>query len=417
MQTQKEKLDIPIVVLIGYILSFAFEGPIRVLLSIGGIETLLYSRDLFALIVILWAALKNRSRSPQSLNITAIFVYILICHSVISLWLGHTLGSTLFAIKIFLGLALGLACSNYLHTHQKLLTKLIVLLFLACCIGVFINATVGMLPWEGAEFESAFGSATNRLWWAGGERRLPGFARSSTTTAAAIGLSGLFLMSYVKNYFIKFLILCIGIPAVYLTTSKGVILSFLITGCWCFIPSGKIKRPTGLSLLWGSALLAAILPFASAYIEPNPSLIRMAPGFLSSFADRASNTWPDALRDLDTWYLWLIGQGVGGIGSPLRYSNEIHRFNPIDNLFLYSFTIFGLLGAFYYAFAANRISKIDLERSNYNLGLFTMGIHFFCYGITAHQLEEPLESTFFGMLIAYTPYLWKSYQARSTKKT
>lgn len=405
------KMEWPLILFVGYLCSLAFEGPVRMIFSLARLETLLYSRDVFTLIAIIWATFQSQTRYTSKANLTSVLLYILICHSVLGLWLGHPLGSTLFAIKIFLALLLGTVCAGYLHTRKEFFVKFIIFLFAGCCFGVYLNVAAGTLPWEGVDFESAFGASTNLVWWAGGERRLPGFARVSTTTAAAIGLTGLFLMSYTKNQILKLLVLGVGVPAVYLTTSKGVILSFLITGCWCFIPSGKIRKQTGIFLLWGSALMAALLPFISAYFQPSPAFMRKMPGFLSSFAERAAITWPKAIEDLNAWHLWLLGQGVGGIGGPLKYGHEYYRYNPIDNLFLYLFTIFGILGIFYYAFAAFRISKIISQDNPFNLGLLAMGIHFFCYGITAHQLEDPLESMWFGMVIAYIPFSWYSGKA------
>lgn len=395
-------------------ISLAFEGPVRMIFSIARIETLLYLRDVLAMIVVIKTALQGKHGQT---NTTGIFLYAMLCHSILGLWIGHPLASTLFGFKIFIGLMMGMACGKYLSSNQAFITKFITFLFIACSIGAYVNYFYGVLPWEGAEFESAFGAATNKMWWAGGERRLPGFARISTTTAAAIGITGVFLAGYTRNYLYKALILIAGLPAIFITTSKGVILSFLIVGIWCFIPAGAFRRKSGVALLWGNAILALMLPFVSYYVRPNPNIIRSTPGFLSSFADRASTTWPNALEDLNTWHLWLLGQGVGGIGSPLRFGAEYLRFNPIDNLFLYMFTVFGALGVIYYLFAAVRISKVADLPGDYHLGLLAMGIHFFCYGITAHQIEDAFEAMWMGMLITYIPLEIQNYRRQKSKNS
>lgn len=412
-----KRYDTNLIILVGYLISLAFEGPIRLAFSIAHIETLLYARDVLAIYVVISSSFWRPKEDEHSVNITAIFLYAIICHSMISLWIGHPLSSILFAIKIFMALLVGLSCGKYLRTNGEFFTKFITFLFIACSAGAIINKLYGVLPWEGAEFESAFGSATNRVWWAGGERRLPGFARVSTTTAAAIGITGVFLAAYTRSYLLKIAIFSVGISAIYITTSKGVILSFVIVGLWCFIPRGELQRKSGIWLLWANALAAIVIPFVSAYIHPNPNIMRQTPNVLSSFAERVALTWPNAIDDLSNWHLWIVGQGVGGIGGPLRFGHEYYRFNPIDNLFLYSFTIFGILGVFYYIFAAMRITKIAEKGDAYHLGLLAMGIHFFCYGITAHQVEDPFESMWLGMIITYIAMTKPNLYGRTARRS
>lgn len=405
-----KKSGAALIILIGYLLSLALEGPLRLLLAAGHIETLLYSRDVLAFAVVLIKSTTTDRPSSRQWNITSIFLYAIICHSIFGLWVGHPISSILFSIKIFISLMFGFACAPLLRTRKEIFVRLIFFIFTSCCIGVYFNTIYGFLPWEGAEFESAFGTSVNRLWWAGGERRLPGFGRASTTTAAAIGITGIFITSFVNKWKYKVLTLAFGVPAIYLTTSKGALLSFLVVGIWCFVKKGQIRAKSGLALLWTTVILCTAAPLAAAFFKPEPSLIRAVPRFLSSFADRAAQTWPTAFDHISGIHLALLGQGIGGAGSPLKFGHEYVNFNPIDNLFLYLYLTFGMFGIIYYIFSAIQISKIAREADDFSLGLFAIGIHIFCYGITAHQIEDAFESIWIGMLVAYIPLLKRGYQ-------
>jgi hypothetical protein len=173
------------------------------------------------------------------------------------------------------------------------------------------------------------------------------------------------------------------------------------------LPHGEFKRKAGVALLWFNVFAAIVVPFVGVYCDINPLFMRMVPGFVTSFVERMAITWPGALENMDHWYFWLIGQGFGGIGGALRMGGDLGRFNPIDNLFLYSYVNFGLLGVFYYFFAAwniGRVVEVDREGDDsYSLAVLAMGIHFFCYGITAHQVEDAFESMWFGLIVMCRP--------------
>lgn len=397
-------MPLTLIVLVAYVLSIAFEGPLRTVLSLARVEMLLYVRDLAAFCTIAYYARPSSWTDKTAVNLTSIAVYALACHSVLGLWLGHPLGPALFAIKLFLALLFGLCVAQHIHKYEKLMLTLLTFIFVSSTMGVFINKALGTFPWEGDGFDTVFGTVkTTNVWWSGGERRLPGFSRASFTVASIMGISGVFLSAYSKSTLTRITLFAIGMPAIYLTTSKGIMISYMIVSAWTLLPQGQFKSQLGKIGFWFFVLLGVALPLLAALLNLTPNIIRTAPANLSSFADRFSTTWPEALLGLDHWHLWITGQGVGGVSGALRYGSEAWMYNPIDNLFLYCFMNFGILGAIYYGFFAYRTSKLHLSDSKLHRAFFASGFLIFSYGVTAHMLEDAFISITLGMLIALYP--------------
>lgn len=397
-------MPLTMIVLVAYMLSIAFEGPLRTTLSLAHIEMLLYTRDLAAFCTIAYYVRPSAWADKTAVNLTSIAVYALACHSVLGLWLGHPLGPVLFAIKLFLAFLFGLCVAQHIHKHEKLLLILLTMIFISSALGVFLNKALGTFPWEGDGFDTVFGTVkTTNVWWSGGDRRLPGFSRASFTVASILGISGVFLSAYSKSTLVRMTLFAIGMPAIYLTTSKGIMISYMLVSAWTMLPHSLFKTKSGQFGLWFFVILGIVLPFLAAALGLTPNVIRTAPASLSSFADRFSTTWPDALLGLNHWYLWITGQGVGGVSGALRFGTEAWMYNPIDNLFLYCFMNFGILGALYYGFFAYRTSKLHLSDSRLHRAFFASGFLIFSYGVTAHMLEDAFVSIVLGILIALYP--------------
>jgi hypothetical protein len=405
----------PLLILMGYLTSLAFEGPTRTLLSVVRMENLLYIRDLLAILMIIAACrVKPDFGGAESGNgLIHIVVYLALCHAVLGLWLGNQVAPVLFALKIFVALVFGLAVAKHVQLHERVFANFLVVLFVGSVIGVYVNALIGEFPWEGQEYDTAFGAVKGtKVWWAGGERRLAGFARASYSAASAIGIGGVFLSAYLERNLWKWVVFFVGMPAIYLTTSKGVIISYFLVSIWAiWVSAGRVRTPTGqfgASGAWLAYLFCAIsfaAPLISAYVSPSSDLVRTAPSNLSSFADRAAVTWPSAFRDIDGWWEWIAGFGLGGVGSPLRFSLNSWRFNPVDNMTLYLYLNFGVLGLVYYMYlvkkVACRIASVRESDIPFELGLMAVGLLVISYGITTQIIEDPLVTIIFGVAVAY----------------
>ncbi len=298
----------------------------------------------------------------------------------------------------------GTAAAASVYKHRKYLPTIFTILFLCAAAGVYLNKALKTFPWEGEEFETAFGVVkTTTVWWSEGERRLSGFARASFSAASIIGLSGAFIMLHAKSLSVRLLTLAFGAPAIYLTTSKGMALSYLVVGLLALTTkeSGRARIPLSKGLIITFSILAVAAPVLSALIEPNPLLIRTVPSQLSSFMDRASTTWPTAIQYMNSWYNLLIGMGLGGAGGPLRYGSEYLKYNPLDNIFLYLFVNFGLAGLAYYTILTSRLLNAATSTLNQSAGFAGIVIAIYCYGITAHLFEDAFVSIIIGILIGW----------------
>jgi hypothetical protein len=409
----KKVFDWRLLFLGAYLFTLVFEGPVRMALTLLNIETLLYTRDLVALGTILWVSFKGYP-DKNRFNVSALVFFLILCHAILSWWIGHPIASVLFGFKIFISFMFGVACSDLLLENERWVVRLAVFFLGMSAIGVFLNVVVGTYPWEGGEFESVLGVSKNsNIWWSGGERRLAGFARMSFSAAVIIGMCGVFVMAYVESYFLKIAAAALALPAIYITTSKGVILSFLFAGMVGFLPKGWFRQRMTFWLIGFFALSAAVLPLWMSVVQLNPNLMRFVPSMLSSFVDRAAVTWPGALADLSNWYNVLVGQGVGGIGGSLRYGSEFYRYNPIDNLFLYFYWTYGIFGVAYYAASVLQIFRIP-QSERYGSALLAVGVLVFGYGVTAHQFEDAFVGIVFGLLVGAVP--WAAGAWRSVRK-
>lgn len=408
-EQRRERIPVPLAVLMGYVTSLALEGPLRSLLSVIRMENLLYVRDLLAVLVIAHACHfpSFESGRPARRGFIGLIVYIAFCHAILGLWLGNQVPPVLFALKIFVAFVFGMAVAEHVHGKENLFARFMWALFIVSSIGVYINAVVGAFPWEGMDYDTAFGSVKNtRVWWAGGERRLSGFTRANYSAASAIGLSGVFLAAYVKNRAFKILIFLVGMPAIYLTTSKGVIISFFIITLWSLLKADGGRNKAGSMLAYAFALIAVAAPIVSSMIGPSPDLVRTAPSILSSFADRASVTWPNAFELVTHWWQWVVGFGLGAVASPLKFGPNMWAFNPIDNMPLYFYFNFGVLGLLYFGFLVARVAVVVAKDRfmDFNFGLMAVGLLVISYGITTQIMEDPLVTIVFGVAVAYASF-------------
>lgn len=405
LKLPKKSLPLPLLIMMAYLTSLALEGPLRSLLSIARMENLLYVRDLVAVIVIVSAShFPSFGHGSSSRGVVGMVVYVAICHALIGLWVGNQIIPVLFAIKIFVAIVFGMAVAEHLKGNEKHLIRFLAGLFVISAIGVYLNAIVGAFPWEGMDYDTAFGSVkSTKIWWSGGERRLSGFTRANYSAASAIGLSGAFLAAYVENRPLKIFIFLIGMPAIYLTTSKGVIVSFFVVTVWSLIEVGSTRAKIGSWLVYAFAALAIGAPIVSGLISPSPDLVRTVVPSLSSFADRASVTWPDAFRQVDHWWQWFVGFGLGGVASPLKFGSDFNRFNPVDNMPLYFYLNFGMLGIIYYFYLIRRTVRnyADVRQVRFGFGLMGAGMVVISYGITTQIMEDPISTIIFGLVVAY----------------
>jgi hypothetical protein len=330
-----------------YLSTLVLEAPLRMALSAIKLTTLLYARDLLAAVAIGVTLFSSHLVNKQNRNALLLCTYVLLTSFFASVALDNSVVSAGFGVKIFLTSLLGLAFSCFVCEDDSRLKKATIAIFVVTSLGVIANKIYGVFPWEGADFESAFGtSQVSKVWWVeGGVRRLAGLTRASTLAACAIGVTGAAMMLQWRNWLGRMVVFSLGIVSIYLTTSKGMVLAYAVAALIAFLPrDGQVQKLLAGTSTITYTLLILIAPFASWFSGVGSNFIRTAPRLLASFADRMTQSWPETFLNFKHWYQWLIGQGLGEVGISKQIISGMTRIPPTDNIHLYLYCNFGLIG-------------------------------------------------------------------------
>jgi len=236
----------------------------------------------------------------------------------------------------------------------------------------------------------------------GPELRAAGFMRSSISAAMLIPMLGLILVGRLQNWFARLLLLALTVGAVFLTTQKGSVLAI-----------ASVSAALAMPVAWrwwlvkweciGFAALAILMPIFTAGL-----LMAETGGVfsLSSFAMRITDTWPEAWRWINDNQLFPFGVGLGGIGGAQRFFAEDFM-NPSDNLFVFLYGTFGLLGLIYLAWAVAQV--VLLPRQLRLAGTTAAAVLAFNlgYGVALSMLEDQVSALFIGASVGL---LWQIRQ-------
>lgn len=383
----------------GYLVSVALEGVLRFLLSKMGAESLFYIRDAFAAAVFfgfIWIDLLSTGRVKK---LELFLIWFCAVYFFYSLLVGRGLFSVVFSIKMMIPVVLGISIGLRSDGRHLSYGRIYSLVFWLSVAGVFANRLYGTFPWQGYEYESAFGViSSSRLWWMeGGISRLAGFARSSVHAAAVIGCFGALALAYSKTR-IGFTVVAIAaLGALVLTTSKGMLAAFTLLVFFC-ASALYFRRALVLKVLLAALLFVAImLPVVSLVVDRQD--LADAPRFLGSFVARMIHTWPNAFDASDTVWEVFFGSGFGGVGTPMLMGGNASNFNPADNFLMYTYGLFGLFGVLS---VLSVFIKVLLFRGNdLVVPILAVLCAFIGYGITTNHVETPIAMSIFGLVAGY----------------
>ena len=387
---------------VAYLSTFVIEGPFRYYTAMLGVPSLIYFRDLIAVVSVMLCIVRHVASGGSVLYPPIVCLFMLLLHFLLGILLsGVGVGPAVFGLKIFWMFIYGLSLSEVVSTQFERFAKVLFFFFFVSVFGVIANKLLERFPWEGNVFETAFGAArATREWWAAGERRMPGLARASFDAATIIACSGALLVGWYRSALLKLLVAVLGFGAIYMTTSKGMMVSFMLMVIWLFLMPKAQKRTIGISIVAGLFLIQVLLPFAALALQVSPQAVYSAPGVLSSFADRIANTWPNAFALLDEPQFWLLGRGVGAIGVPQQFSEDYLRFNSGDNMFMYMFVTFGPLAFYYFGLAAITLLRNVCPIRKQGLTLVPFLIVGVGYSLTINMFEESFFTALLGWAIA-----------------
>jgi len=397
-------------VLLGlYITTLLFEGVLRYVFATAGFPNALYVRDVIPVVSVLFLFLRALLADRRIELPIAIALVLLACHAAWAMVLGVNNFAIAFGLKIFMFIPYGMAMWPLVRRRWRFALTFAAAMFAVTAAGVFANFFLQKMPWEGLEYQTAFGSVTStRLWWVpGGFSRLPGFARTSFDAAMILGITGMLALLRFRHLAVRLSIIALGLVAIVLTTSKGMILAFPVAASW-LIAADRWPWMKGRVLVTTLCAVTAVLPLLMVGYNLSTSMhASNFPAAINSVWERFSMVWPQAFDLLPDGPAALLGAGPGSIGTPQLYGAAPHHFNPADNLAIFLVVNFGLLGLGYYALPAWILPKVaDFESTEIHRAYVGMLVIAYGYGMSISMIEESFFCLFFGLSLGIAAGAW-----------
>jgi hypothetical protein len=386
-----------------YLSIYAFEGPIRyALFNIGRSDAILLGDGLMILPVVL-LLLKQAFRFRVH---PAFFIFagIVLLHGVLSTANLHTPLPAVYGALLLLNILFGFIGARQVMRPSKAVLWILTLIWLASIIGVALDKFVYTMPWTGLEPHiggiTVDASADRDI--TGFEKRAAGFFGSSISAAVLVPILALLLAARTRSWLIRSFILGVTVAAVFLTTQKGSIIAIATVGLVMLAPS-RMRYTLLCAACVGFAALDVALPLVTAglVITDNGGLF----GF-GSLRMGIMQTWPEAWKWIADNEIFPFGVGLGGIGGAQRFYAE-DFFNPSDNVFVFLYANFGLLGALYLAWAASQGLRLPEKIRPAAIGALAILAFNLGYGAALSLLDDQMATLFIGASIGM---LWQLRQ-------
>jgi hypothetical protein len=401
------------VLLFVYLGSLAFEGPLRYALFTAGVPNALYVRDAIPVGTLAFLFLRSLFVDETLEPLIAIPIALLVFHGALAAMWGVALFSIFFGFKIFMFIPYGMAMWPLVRSRLDEALTAAAILFFITLSGVMLNFILQRMPWEGLEYDTAFGAVTaTRLWWVPGMSRLPGFTRTSFNAAMILGTTGLLTMVKLQRPTYRWVVAVLAFVAIVATTSKGMVLAFPVAAGWLLFERGETQHPkTGRALVWLLFSLTLALPLLVVFYGLASTSSSSLPPLLFSVSERFSLVWPEAFGLLSFGPQSVLGAGLGGIGTPQLFGHSPHRFNPGDNMAIYFIITFGVLGLAYYLVPALRTRHVaQAETPSAFRAYIALLLIAYGYGVSNNMVEESFFAIVFGICLGIacgtprTPY-------------
>jgi hypothetical protein len=277
-----------------------------------------------------------------------------------------------------------------------------VLLWTLAVAGVLINFFHSW-PWIGFEYQVGAASIhASRFWNTGGLNflRLPGFSEASFFVAPQILLLAVFLRETLPRRW-RIPMWALSGLAILLTTSKTAIITFILFSALWILFRGAI-RPSWRLIPMAAACLDIALPFSMLLVKIEwltTAHSKIWSLLIVSFVARMELGWPDWIRMAVRHGNWILGRGLGGIG-PAQAHFEPWLFSPSDNMAVFVFASFGLLGLvwmLHYGWKASRL-PIDGPMGRF---FFLTACVVLLGGVTLSVMDATALGLAFGVSLRY----------------
>src|SRR5262245_47448887 len=199
--------------------SYVFEGPVRYLLLLAHVPSLIYTRDLAALALVA-LAVSFWLGGERRLFPLVVAIYALFLHLLCGVLILPGIAQPLLGLKIFFTFLLGMAASVAIVSRPRELLWLAFAAFIASAAGVALDVVVSF-PWAGQAYDSAIASVqVSREWSSGGVARLSGFARASFDAATIMLVLIVPLLASRWSVLVRATLRIVAAGTIWLTTTK-----------------------------------------------------------------------------------------------------------------------------------------------------------------------------------------------------
>jgi hypothetical protein len=387
--------------IIAYTSTLVFEGPLRWALGNVGLEKAIYLRDLLLVSLIGLIAAQGLSRQRPINAPFALLAGLMVFHALIALIYLPNIPQILFGLKILLPLFFGILAYPQLEKTLHRLALPLGILLLAAIAGVVVDKYVDY-PWRGVTFEIANVVVIgNRVWTSMGAERIAGLSRASYEAATQIALLSCFVLAFSRRPLLNIALVCAAMAAIYLTTTKGALLAFMVIVMFVFTRFlGAEAVAAWRAVPAAVALIVMLVPTIFLTFGSGVDWYRASRAeFLQSFFDRVEDVWPAGIELIKHSGSYILGRGVGGIGVAQRYF-EGRWGNPADSLFMYCYVSFGVLGCLYLLWLGLAAIRLRIRAPGTDQLLFMVVVVFFVYGITTSSLENAVQSLLLGFAVS-----------------
>lgn len=391
------KKNIEIILLRIYIMMAILEGLIRYILNSKGLAAAFYIKDIIIVILFILALRKMKVTTKHIIGI----LFIMISFITSLIYINNIKQILFFLLKVLMVFLVGVLQYKNIIKDINENKKFYEICYIIVIIGIFLNNFI-TFPWEDLTYSIGNGIevSASRFWTTSGIKRLSGFSRASFDAATHVVILSIIVKS--KNRKKNILNIVVSIIAIWLTTTKGLLIAYIILN----IINSNIfyKKLFKEILITVSIILMIVLPIFSLYCdnvfqylkENLDSLVYKK--YIASFEDRLKDTWPDAFYNVKQNGNIILGKGFGGFGVSESLYSDADTYTPGDNVFVYLYGTMGIISIPFLIWIV--IKSYKLNNSEYKI-IYDILCIIYMYGIVSNILEEPILCLYFGCSIGY----------------
>jgi hypothetical protein len=395
-----KKLRIACQLSVGLFLAMQISGGVvRWVLDMAGAAVLTYVPNLMMVlctVIMLADKVLNNKLSRGIL----LFILIIALSILVGFFNTGNISQVIFGLWVLVPFLFGVTCRSLLMPVSSKHMQWFLLPLFIIAVGGVIGNSVLEYPWVGVSYKVGGVEIEGAREWqtSGGGARLSGFARSSFDVAGQIVVFAALLTMSFTRWWQRTLLWVLCASAVFLSTSKGILLALLMT----IIASEAQERRNGRVLLCSVAvgIVWLFLPPIMGWTLDWQELARtdINNPLYGSFLDRMNDMWPRALELSTTYGLIPLGRGLGGIGVPLSIY-EPAMVNAGDNVFVYMFALIGIISIPIFFLAFVGLIKMCRNLNNEDIRVtLVIAVIIIWYGGVGNIMEHAILAFAMGLV-------------------